>query len=277
MNKVMVRRVMSREKASALIGATVPVVPASFRGEARVEDEATGECIALVVKMPADMRGSLRRAVLGLHYGSTLRSSMGFGNKSRIFGFVHKKVTQKREGCSQTKLSSEAPEAAMAIAEVAPWLWGVLRRELPSEAATDMATAARVLPEWRIHKDTPWTSGVVNMTSELPYHFDRLNFPIWSAMPVVRRGTGGGLLSMPEYGVALPADDGYALLFRGHKFLHGVTPIECDGADSYRVSVVYYSLAGMKGCASAALEDGLRRQRRTAREASMAAKVKVKP
>jgi hypothetical protein len=117
------------------------------------------------------------------------------------------------------------------------------------------------------------TSGVINKTSTLPYHYDGNNFDMWSAMPIIRRGTRGGYLSVPEYDITIECRDGWVVFFPGFRLLHGVTPIAHVAKDAYRFTVVYYCLRGMKDCFTYAVEQAEARKRRTEREIGLASAV----
>jgi hypothetical protein len=150
----------------------------------------------------------------------------------------------------------------------------MMRKIAPEVYDNDKVETNAVADEWRISEDSLWTSGVINKTSTLPYHYDGNNFDMWSAMPVVRRGIRGGALSMPEYGVTVECRDGWVLFFPGYRYLHGVTPIAHVTKDAYRYSVVYYCLRGMKDCFTYAVEQAEARKKRTQREVGLASAVK---
>ena len=90
-------------------------------------------------------------------------------------------------------------------------------------------------------------------------------------MPVLRRGVRGGALHLPEYDLTVACRDGWVVAFNGYELWHGVTPIELAEEDAYRISVVYYSLRGMKDCFSYAIEKSEGAIRRTSREQGIAA------
>jgi hypothetical protein len=118
--------------------------------------------------------------------------------------------------------------------------------------------------------DALWTSGVINKSSQLPYHRDGFNYETWSAMPVVRRNMAGGYLNFVEYNAVVACRDGWVLFFPGYKYVHGVTPMESKGDDAYRYSIVYYALRGMKDCFTYAAETARGQIERTERETHMA-------
>ncbi len=141
-----------------------------------------------------------------------------------------------------------------------------MRKALRRVFEPEGGLSAEPRPDWRLGDHTAWTSGVVNRTSKLPYHRDRGNFPVWSAMPVVRRGVTGGHLHLPEYGATIACRDGWAVFFGGWQLVHGVTPMRLTAPDGYRYSIVYYSLRAMRDCATTAVETRQAWAKRTARE-----------
>jgi hypothetical protein len=112
---------------------------------------------------------------------------------------------------------------------------------------------------------------VINRSAQLPYHRDNMNYDAWSAMPVLRHQMAGGHLHIPEYGFVVGCRDGWQVSFYGRGLVHGVTPMHPKMRGGYRVSVVYYSLRGMKDCRTWAEELGQARAKRTAREQYQAA------
>ena len=56
--------------------------------------------------------------------------------------------------------------------------------------------------------------------------------------------------------------------------MHGVTPMTPSAKDSYRYSIVYYALRGMKDCFTFAVETAKARESRTNREDNMAKALK---
>ena len=67
-------------------------------------------------------------------------------------------------------------------------------------------------------------------------------------MIAFRNKIEGGRLSLPEYNLGLEIDDSTVTLFDGQKILHGVTPIQYLSPESYRFTLVYYSLSQMWKC-----------------------------
>ena len=64
-------------------------------------------------------------------------------------------------------------------------------------------------------------------------------------MLVLKNKVKGGRLACPGYDITLECADNHVVIFNGQNILHGVTPIERLSKDSYRYTVVYYSLEQM--------------------------------
>jgi hypothetical protein len=73
----------------------------------------------------------------------------------------------------------------------------------------------------------------------------------------------GGYLSIPEYDVGLEIATNSVLLFDGQKILHGVTPIKLLNKNSYRFTIVYYTLKSMWNCEPLSKEVARYKKRRT--------------
>ena len=257
-------RVMSREEAKALNGQHVAVHTPTITKPVIVCDSHTGEPILGYLRAP-DVT-ALRQVILATPMATTYRAASGMTNVSRTFGMAPRKPTQWREGCAPTSLGVQRPDISAYLATYALDLAQQMHSFFPSQVTSDAITIQQVLPEWRLTDEALWTSGVINKTSELPYHFDSFNFNAWSAMPVLRRGVRGGHLHLPEYDMTVACQDGHVLYWNGFQLLHGVTPITVVQQDGYRFSVVYYALRGMKDCFTHAVEQEYARKKRTERE-----------
>jgi hypothetical protein len=273
---VKVKRVIEKKAAREFRGDVVPDLAPDITEAGIYVDEDTNEPFLVYMPMEEDMVPELRAAVRGVKYSSSgvTRQQMGIENHSRTFGMAPRKPFQTREACRPTSLSYEQPEIHDVLVRTADRLSLMMRKIAPEVYDNDKVETNAVADEWRISEDSLWTSGVINKTSTLPYHYDGNNFDMWSAMPVVRRGIRGGALSMPEYGVTVECRDGWVLFFPGYRYLHGVTPIAHVTKDAYRYSVVYYCLRGMKDCFTYAVEQAEARKKRTQREVGLASAVK---
>lgn len=274
--EVRLPRVIPAEQATELVGLPAEdMEPTSISPGTLVRDADTNAPVVLYV--PLDNPAPLRRAMLSVPQ-STVKRQRNYTSRSRTFGYAPRRPVMGRESCGLTSLTKELPEVARLLESYADQFSDVLTAVLPDVAEANKEVVGGVLPEWRMGTSHTWTSGVINDTAQLPYHRDGFNFPVWSAMPVLRRGTRGGYLHIPEYGIAAPCSDATVTYFEGFKLVHGVTPITYVGGapgrdKGYRVSVVYYALRGMKNCRDAAEETAYGRERRTERERDMASRL----
>lgn len=267
MRELRIKRSLTVEQANELIGADVEAIEPTLNDEALVIDEDTGEPVLLYARLPLTPADGARYrlAVRNVPISTTLRGS-GTRNRSRTFGMASRNVILRRESCRAASLAKDAPEVHSTLVGTAVKLADQLQQHYPGRGAHDQEIVNEVLPEWRMVPGSVWTSGVVNLSSALPYHRDRANFPTWSAMPVFRRGVRGGCLHVPEYDVTIGCRDGFVVYFNGNELVHGVTPMHKETVDAYRYSIVYYSIRGMKDCHAEALEQAAAARRRTARE-----------
>jgi hypothetical protein len=273
---VKVKRIVEKKAAREYRGQEVPDLMANVTTAGIYVDEDTNEPFMVYMPMEDDMVAPLRAAVRGVKYSSSgvTRQQLGIENHSRTFGMAPRKPFQTREACRPTSLSYEQPEIHDVLVTTADRLSKMMRQIAPEVYEADKVETGAVADEWRISEDSLWTSGVINKTSTLPYHYDGNNFDMWSAMPIIRRGTRGGALNIYEYEVTIDCRDGWVVFFPGYRLLHGVTPIAHVAKDAYRYTVVYYCLRGMKDCFTYAVEQAEARKKRTAREVGLASAVK---
>ena len=144
---------------------------------------------------------------------------------------------------------------------------GFYREHFPEVLETHYRVVEqKILPEWRI-SGSPFTSGIVNKNNELPYHRDAGNFKgVYSNMIAFKNQVSGGRLCVPEFGIKFEIEDNSLLIFDGQKYLHGVTPIIKTGRQSYRYTVVYYSLEQLWKCLPIGEELDRIRDKRVSRE-----------
>lgn len=239
-------------------------------GDTIVRDAETGEAVAYVGRFPAELLGAYRQA-LRTYPRSTMLRMAGTRNEAGSFGYVARSVVFKRNGCRTCGGATANAAGAAAHATIcgaAGPLFEQLERVLPERAA-DLERAQVIRADWRI--GGPWTSGVVNFDSPLPYHYDGNNLPCWSAMPVVRRGVRGGHLHIPAYDLVVECRDGDVVFFPGYELMHGVTPLRRKG-DGYRISAVYYTVAAMRHCGPPDEELDRGRRQRSERETGLLAR-----
>lgn len=277
---IKVERMRSPQAAGAMIGEMVngDLVPSPIWPGTVVHDADSGEPILAYTKLVDP--GPFRRAMLEVRSTCAeqqVARSKNYRSYSRTFGFSPRRPVMGREACHTTSLTRDFPHVAALLERYADQFSEWIAAVDPAIVLAGQAALSEVLPDWRMGDAKLWTSGVINDTAQLPYHRDGFNFPTWSAMPVVRRGTRGGHLHLPEYNLVIPCGDATVTYFEGHRLVHGVTPITRlhRASDDYRVSVVYYALRGMKNCREYAEETVYGRTARTQREQEMAARLKT--
>ncbi len=171
----------------------------------------------------------------------------GMISNSRTFGFLPR-VTIRRDFCTATSLAHEDPEGHALVCEYAEKVARYYERFNPNLYAEHQKAVERVLPDYKV-SNSVFTSGIINKDNPLPYHMDSGNFRnVWSNMLVFKRKIGGGYLSVPEYDVGFELKNNSLLMFDGQNIMHGVTPIHKRSKESYRFSVVFYSLKDMWNC-----------------------------
>lgn len=256
-------REVAREK---FVGERVNELAANVVTATLVRDADTDEPVCLYAPLP-DGVADLRRAVRGItQFNGVNRAGSGYRTKSATFGTAPRKPVFQREGCASTAVKRDFPAQHAVLEGYANLCQRMLYLALPEMVSASVAESSAILPDWRLTPETFWTSGVINQTVAMPYHTDSSNYDVWSAMPVVRRGTRGGHLHIPEYDVTLECRDGWCAWFPGYRLVHGVTPITLAATDGYRYSVVFYALRGMADCATTAQEQAYAKTKRTERE-----------
>lgn len=202
-----------------------------------------------------------------LHRVEMLQSarSSGMRSNSRVFGNQPRNLP-RRDFCTAASLARDEPAAHDLIASYASRVSTYYQHYNPDRYRAHEQKAADVLEEWRLEK-TPFTSGIINRNNQLPYHFDAGNFSgVWSNMLVFKHRIAGGYLAVPEYDVAFELPNNSLLMFDGQSLMHGVTPFRKLADDSWRYSIVYYSLKSMWKCMPIDMEVIAARKRRTERE-----------
>jgi hypothetical protein len=189
----------------------------------------------------------LRTAVELIPMSSGMRAQ-GQRSHSRSFGWMPRNPVYQQFGCRKAYVHETHPASGAALEVFTADVSDVYRRLVPDVAGLHQQMVAEVKPEYLLPGGL-FTAGIINHTWAVRYHLDRKNFQgSWSAMVVVRRGTLGGHLDIPQLGVTLECGDASLTLFDGQRFWHGVSPISRDGRDPYRRSIVWYSRSDMCHC-----------------------------
>lgn len=258
MNIVEMPRAMSDEEAAEYKNRRVAEhqpTPLPQNGEdTLLQDADTGTPIALLSRMPEAEHQQVREAIIRYRskFGNVYRSG-GMLSKTAPFGYLAPAPQMQRiaptaatwamqDGTSHDVVAGFARTAALIFAQNGP----------AGPLAANAIARDGIHPDWRMG-DTCWTSGIVNDTAGLYYHYDRNNVPdTWSAMTVVRAGTQGGHFHIAEYDATLPCRDGDLYFFPAMNMMHGVTPIRRSLKNGYRFTAVYYSVKRFQGLAGSA-------------------------
>jgi hypothetical protein len=194
-------------------------------------------------KKPTDVRW----AVKNIKYAKSKRTH-GLVNTSAVFGY-NPRQENKHDYCSATAMGVNYPKQHYIISRYAKEVAKFYHEFFPRIYNEHKERVKKdVKKEWRIF-DSVFTSGIVNKNNQLKYHYDSGNFKnVFSNMIVFKGDVMGGHLVIPELDISLEVADNSLTIFDGQDYLHGVSPIEYLHQDSYRYSVVYYSLERMWQC-----------------------------
>ena len=173
---------------------------------------------------------------------------------NRVFGY-QPRVNMRNRPCNVATLGLEQPEMHELLCGWTEAIDKLYMELAPVAAKVHKARTVEKIQD-RFHlADSMFTSGIINKTNQLPYHFDRGNFVgAWSAMLGLKKWIEGGFLVIPEYDLALEISDGSISLFDGQAFLHGVTPIKKLNEQGERYTIVWYSLQKLWLCLTTAEE-----------------------
>lgn len=196
-----------------------------------------------------------------MKFGTQKRNS-GLLSTSRIFGYKPRNpMNAGQDFCSPATLNEEDPKVLREIEKAAQSISASYKFHQGKKHAEHVKLAEKVLKQWVI-KGTPFTSGIANKNNALKYHYDGGNFKdVFSCMLMLRRDFEGGNLSMPEFNVKVKLANNGLFMFDGQGVVHGVTPIVETSNQSYRFTLVFYSLRNMWNCQTIGEElDRVRRQ-----------------
>jgi len=209
---------------------------------------ANNQVVAVYKKANCDLT-AMRNACLRLKFPEYERTS---GLRTHTLNINASPRNGKRKRmCTKSKFSREFPKTHDIFLDYAREIAKEYRKYFPQQYAEQVRRMYigkhKVEAEYRI-KGTPFTSGVINENSALGYHRDQANTKNGiSCMFCLKSGVGGGELVLPELGIGFDCQDGYLLLFDGHKYIHGVTRMFGGG---YRYTTVFYNNKGMSLCLS---------------------------
>ena len=240
-------------------GTFAPEIDGALTDDFLLVDGDTDEIVGAQVKLDGydelvrDLRQRLRFSVkwhVPNPKGTNERLS-GIKATTRVFGFAPPNpLRNQRWTATPTKLHVDSPEVFDDLRSLSQPVWDLFTAVTPKQAHEHRRLVEPIHRDWWFG-GAPFTSGIVNRASVLPYHVDRGNVAgSWSAMLMIRQNVDGGRLHLPEYGVTLGVPHLSLTLFNGQSMWHGVTPMRKSTADGYRFSVVWYAKSMFLKCRS---------------------------
>lgn len=224
-----------------------------------------GKVIAIYVKLPKSACVEMRNIAKNTKFTSTARLH-GLPTQSTIYGSLPR-TPMRVDYCrfsASSKKESKYFETSFKFSEYIDQLYS---EHLPDAREFNrQAIDSTVHADWRVN-ETPFTTCNFNVNHAIKYHRDSGNFKdVFSNVLILKSGITGGELVFPEFGVAFEQSDCALGIFDGQHWMHGVMPIEKQRADSYRASIVFYALAGMRNCYPYKAELERFKAKRTVRE-----------
>jgi len=211
-------------------------------------DEDTGEIAFVITTLPDEHWVELLRAAClttTKSVNKTTRAS-GMATVDAIFGYKPRN-SFRRSYCSSSAMSYKEPKQHEIFVEAAEEISKIYKKLLPERYDNHVESAKIFDKDWKLN-NTPFTSGVLNVNNQLPYHVDRGNIDgVYSNMVSFCRNKTGGSLHIPLYGLKIDIVDKKLVMFDGQNIVHGVEPFKL-GDGGYRYTAVYYSLKEMWRC-----------------------------
>lgn len=172
----------------------------------------------------------LLQAVSNVKIGSTLKN--GIKVFQRQFGWCGSETDFRKKYEHEWGVISDFAELILQGYHIA----------FPDRLIDHQREANHISEEKRI-RNTPFTNGLINKDSAVPYHFDRGNFEgACTCTYNLNDDIEGGYLVFPQLRTAFKCANNTACVFDGDLLLHGVTPIRKQSELGYRYSVLYYTM-----------------------------------
>ena len=224
-------------------------------------DKEHDQLVAFQIQLNNDTQSVLRQVTRILRHDIKWESDVkrparmsGIVSVSKVFGTLEPNKFRQRFGCTNAALDRQFPQARYLLDKIATESFQQLKIIEPHRARDHQQLVQnKVHQDWLL-SSTPFTSGVINSSTVLPYHRDGGNIAgSWSAMVCTRKNMAGGNLHLPEYNVTLGVPNNSLIWFNGQAVWHGVTPITAQKKDAYRYTIVFY--AKQKVCDCLCVED----------------------
>jgi hypothetical protein len=207
-----------------------------------------GECIGVYINLPKKILKPLREAALSTKYVETYRARKALATKSSVFGALPR-VPLRNDFCRFSNKTIEEKANMNKLMSFQSVLCQIYKEHLPELFKKDIQyVRENINDDYRL-VDTPYTTVNINVNHAIKHHKDNGNIKgSYSNVLILKENCIGGELVLPEYRIALEQADGALCIFKGQEEIHGVMPLKPIGANFYRASIVYYTLAQLKHC-----------------------------
>jgi hypothetical protein len=220
-----------------------------------IKDKATGETLLIYKDTEKEISTEGMIDALSKVKFSVNKRTNGLVTQSEIIGYRPRMVgLSSKKTCSKTTFGNKYKSIEDELFNVAHIAESLYSEFAPSRYQNHATLAENVREEY-LMPETHFTSGIINKNNPLKYHLDTGNFKdVFSIMLGLKRNIKGGYLHIPELKVNLKISNGSLSMFDGQRFVHGVTPMLGTSEESYRFTIVFYSLVQMWNCLETAAE-----------------------
>lgn len=205
--------------------------------------------VGIYLKINNDMLSKVRKACINTKYVKTYRARRAIPTQSSVFGSLPR-VPLRNDYCRYSSQSKKERNNYESLFEFSQVLIELYKQYLPEQYTHDLTVIKNTVNSDYLPKNNiPFTTANINVNHAIKYHRDTGNFKgNLSNVLILKDGIIGGELVFPEYGFALSQEDSCLSIFDGQGEIHGVMPIAKTKENSYRASIVYYTLENMKHC-----------------------------
>ncbi len=205
-----------------------------------------GKPIGAYLILPEKIIEPIRNVVNSTKMTKTGRT-WGVPTQSSVFGSLPRNPLRV-DFCRFSASSEKEKENFNTVRNFSKILANFHEKIFPENYLEALEEAKQIGGSW-LMPETPYATCNFNVNHAIKYHRDSGNLKrSFSNVLILREGVTGGQLVLPEYGIALAQQDRALTIFSGQSEIHGVMPIKMSDENSYRASIVYYTLAGMKHC-----------------------------
>lgn len=213
-----------------------------------VKHKTTGETLLIYIA-DTDLNTDLLINTLSkVKFTKNVRTS-GLATQSEIIGYRPRLTgSNSKKTCSKTAFGNKYQYIEDELYRVAQTAEKIYAEHAPARHQNHASLSEKVHTDYRM-PETSFTSGIVNKNNPLRYHLDTGNFKdVFSIMLGLKQNSKGGNLHLPQLHLNLEICNGSLTMFDGQSLVHGVTPILGNTDNSYRFTIVFYSLIQMWNC-----------------------------